>query len=281
MSSADFGSVSTLVFPILKGIQNMRYALVAVYCFLIYDWLLSLEREIRLIHKARWTSIKTLYILCRYYGIIVWPVFIWAYVQNHGGGLCQRVAYPVHWLFAFPQIFSQAVIAIRAYAFAGATRMAYLVLGSSYLLGVAVALWAFFRPVAPISVLFYDFVGPNGCFPDINNSDDIVLRIGLSVCAHTLTDLVALGRCYRLQQGRGYLARYFVRQGLLAFGLMASTNGVAAALYYGSPAMKSATGIPFIISISCVIACRLFDPSVARESDLDRLADISVEFNND
>lgn len=48
------------------------------------------------IHRAKWTLIKLMYLLCRYYPFAVWILVIWAYVGNHDAQTCARVAHGVH-----------------------------------------------------------------------------------------------------------------------------------------------------------------------------------------
>ncbi|KAJ3515230.1 hypothetical protein NLJ89_g1894 [Agrocybe chaxingu] len=65
------------------SIMEARYAMAAMLSLQVYEWLSGLDAELRLIHRARWTWIKTLYLLCRYYPLILWMVVMWAYVGNH------------------------------------------------------------------------------------------------------------------------------------------------------------------------------------------------------
>lgn len=103
-----------------SDIDQVRYSMVAMGALQIYEWLagyvleyslcslpfmtllglISLEQEIRLVHRNRWTLIKTLYMLCRYYPLLVWVVVLWAYVGNHSYELCMNAVHPAYALLA-------------------------------------------------------------------------------------------------------------------------------------------------------------------------------------
>lgn len=52
------------------------------------------------IHRKGWTMIKTLYLLCRYYPLVLWVLIIWAYVPNHTKATCDKVVFPVNAMLA-------------------------------------------------------------------------------------------------------------------------------------------------------------------------------------
>ncbi|KDR80847.1 hypothetical protein GALMADRAFT_241325 [Galerina marginata CBS 339.88] len=220
-----------------------------------------MEQEVRLIHKASWTSIKTLYLCCRYYPLCVWFFVMWAYVGDHDWETCDRTARIVHALLAPYQFFSQAVMVMRAFAFTGRNRRIFILLGMCYLGLVGVDLWAFCTYFDTIPPIGYALLGGTGCFP--NYVDAVIgLRIGYSMLAATLMDLLSLVvvvvHCFRSRWDRDVpLARYFVNQGLTAFAFVTVVNVATAVLYFRPPAYHNGIGLPMILVVSNLVACRM------------------------
>jgi hypothetical protein len=48
------------------------------------------------IHQARWTSAKVAYLCCRYYPLLVYPLYMWAWLGNHPAKLCIESAHPLY-----------------------------------------------------------------------------------------------------------------------------------------------------------------------------------------
>ena len=48
------------------------------------------------IHKGRWTTISICYVLCRYYPLLTWPLFIWTWCFDHNIETCRRVFHAVY-----------------------------------------------------------------------------------------------------------------------------------------------------------------------------------------
>ncbi|KAF8887359.1 hypothetical protein BD779DRAFT_516624 [Infundibulicybe gibba] len=243
----------------LRTLQEARWALAAVYGVQLYEWFASLEEEIRLIYRSKWTSVKVAYLLCRYYPLVVWPIIVWAYVGNHDGAFCTLVLRPVHALFAPFQFFSQAVMGMRAYAFSGRKRKVLVLLSTCYAILVGVDIWVFFTGIEPPPPLFYIVFGKSGCFP--NYGDGFLgLRLGVSMIAAVLMDLVSL--CVvilysRQQSARGSLARTFVNQGLGAFASVSAVNIGTALIYFEPRSFHSGVGLPFMLIVSSAVACRV------------------------
>ncbi|KAF9465540.1 hypothetical protein BDZ94DRAFT_323046 [Collybia nuda] len=239
------------------SITQARYAMIAVYCLQIYEWLATSEKEVNLIHRARWTSVKVAYLLCRYYPLFLWPVITWAYVGNHDEDVCQNVMRPIHVLLAPCQVFPQGVMLMRAYAFSGRNKKVLLLLCICYAGLIGVDIWVFCTHIAVPPTIFYLALGKTGCFPDYGDGF-MALRIGYSMLAATLMDLASLSvvivHCYRTRGREISLGRYFVNQGLGAFGFVSAVNIATAATFFD---FKNGIGLPFILVVSNLIACRV------------------------
>jgi len=251
---------SVILVSSVRSIAEARYAIVAVNCLQVYEWVATSRREADLIHHARWTSVKVAYLLCRYYPLLLWPLVTWAYVGDHDEVVCQRVMRPIHILLAPCQIFPQGVMLMRAYAFSGRNKRVLLLLCLCYIGLIGVDIWVFCTQIAAPPPIFYLVVGRTGCFPDYGNGF-MALRIGYSMLASTLMDLVSLivvlVHCHRTRSRQISLGRYFVNQGLAAFCFVSAVNILTAAIFFEPNSFKSGIGLPFILVVSNLIACRV------------------------
>ncbi|TFK39686.1 hypothetical protein BDQ12DRAFT_711808, partial [Crucibulum laeve] len=244
-------------------IQAVRYSLVAAYCLQIYEWFASLHDELILIHNGAWSSVRVAYILCRYYPLTYWAALMWAYVFDHDPIFCSGVVRPVHALLSPFQFLSQAIMLMRTYAFSGRSHKVFIILSTAYVFLVGVDIWLFCTDVFPPSEEkfgpYLALVEGTGCFPDYS-ADLMGIRIGLAMLAAMLMDLlsliIVLIFCFRRQNGRTPLGRYFLKQGLSSFALLTAVNIIGMCLYFQSHSPSSGIGLPFILVISNLLACR-------------------------
>ncbi|KAF8159354.1 hypothetical protein B0H34DRAFT_400298 [Crassisporium funariophilum] len=225
-------------YAMVKTVQEARYAIAAMYGLQLYEWASGFDKEIRLIHRAQWTWIKTMYLLCRYYPLCLWIVIIWAYVGDHDAQLCSRVAYPVHAILAPCQFFSQAaVMVMRAYAFTGRNTAVLVLLGLCYVCLLGLDLWVFCAEIDVPPTLFYVLLQGSGCFP---NYGEAVIAVH---CQKT--------RCRDIS-----LARYFINQGFIAFAFILLVNVAAAVSFFRPPSYHHGVGLPVVLAVSNLVACR-------------------------
>ncbi|KAF8972755.1 hypothetical protein BDZ97DRAFT_1782509 [Flammula alnicola] len=244
-----------------RSIDEARYAIAAMLALQIYELIAGMQKEIRLIHRGTLSSIQVLYFLCRYYPLVIWVLVIWAYVADHDADTCSRVAHTVHALLAPCQFFSQAVMMMRAFAFAGRSKRILALLGSCYICLLGVDIWVFCTQIVIPPTELYVLLGGTGCFPNYGDGF-MALRIGYSMLAAIMMDLISLVvvvvHCLRSGWNRDVsLARYFVSQGLTAFALVLLINVGTAILFFRPPRYHTGVGIPLILIVSNVVACRV------------------------
>ncbi|KAG6909796.1 hypothetical protein DXG01_015289 [Tephrocybe rancida] len=282
-------------------IQEARYAIVAVYSLQVYEWFVTLDKEIDLvsanetrqryelvltainqIHKARWTSVKVTYLLCRYYTLFLWPIVMAAYCRAWSWNFCNRWGPPVHVLFMPCQLFPQgkpgeerhetctnparssfkrsAVMLMRAYAFSGRDKRILALLLTCYAGLCAVDIWSFCTHISTLPEILFLALGGTGCYP-YYGVGYMGFRIGYSMLAATLMDLISLiivlMHCSRNANREVSLARYFVNQGLVSFGLVIAVNIIAATFFFNQKSPHNGLGLPFIMVVSNLIACRV------------------------
>jgi hypothetical protein len=115
LDGLDIQEAIQLLIQAKQSIVETRYVIAALLALQLYEWFVGLEDEVRLVHRARWTLIKVLYGLCRYYPLLLWIILIWAYVPDHTREVCDKVVVPVNALLAPCQIFAQGERPIRCY----------------------------------------------------------------------------------------------------------------------------------------------------------------------
>ncbi|KAJ6605826.1 hypothetical protein B0H10DRAFT_2076003 [Mycena sp. CBHHK59/15] len=278
------------VVPALESIRSTRGGLIAVYCVSVYEWLETFTTEIKLIHTSRWNSIKVAYLLCRYYALFSWPFVLYAYVGNHTAQTCAELTRPVNYVLLPMQLFAQGVMLMRAYAFAGRDIRALVVLCVCYVALAATDVWLFCIEVAQVPDEAYDLLGGTGCFPDYAAGRGGV-RLVIAMSASVVMDLVSLSvivfYCLRKRSMRGSLGRTFIRQGLLAFGIVLVVHSVSMGVYFDPRSFHNGVGFPYILIISNVMACRVIldlrRKAAPTESEILRQHSLLVEnaFAND
>jgi len=249
----------------IKGVaaaQLLKYVTVAAYAIPVYEWFVCLSDEYTYVHKARWTSVKFAYFLCRYFPIFVWPVYIWAWVGNNPVAVCAKVVQPLYILVIFPAMLAQVVFIIRTYAFTGRNKfvLAFLFAIWGALLGaqlwkqlsrsIAVPEWQKLLGDFPCSAR-----DQRGAVTGINAYIHPVMRL-CTFLFDTLMMAMVVIRCFRFRSVWGPLGKAFVNQGLMAYVMLSALN-LAATFVLFNPERKL-HGICFLApNLSCVIAARL------------------------
>ncbi|KAJ7156886.1 hypothetical protein C8R43DRAFT_407421 [Mycena crocata] len=250
-------------FPLATAVNTIyiiRGGVITVYCLSIYEWLATLPSEIELIHPSRWNSVKVAFILSRYYQLLLWPLVIYAYGGDHTAQTCAKLT-PLVCIFLLPmQLFAPGVMLMRAYAFTGRNAKILVLLLAFYLALVAIDIWFFCIDVVPLPDITYEVLGGTGCFPDytaLHGGE----RLLISMAASTLMDFVSLSiiaiYCLRTRSTRGSLGRTFISQGLGAFAVVIVVHGFALGLYYNPQSFHNGVGLPYILVVSNLMACRL------------------------
>jgi len=247
------------LYDCLDSINDARYAMAAMLALQLYEWLALLDKEIDLIYKSRLTKINVAYLLCRYYPAALWIVLMWAIVGDHPTNLCLRVVKPVNALLAPCQFISQGIMMMRAYAFTSRDYRVLVLLGFCYAILVGINIWVFCTNIS-VPVELYAVLGETGCFPNYGLGF-MALRIGYTILAATLMDLVSLTvvlvYCYKCRAREVSLGRYFVNQGLIAFAFVCVINIICVASYFRPPSYRSGTGLPMILVLPNIVACRV------------------------
>jgi hypothetical protein len=248
------------------AVQFAQYTAVATYSLQVYEWLICFSDEYLYVHKARWTSIKVAYLICRYFPLLVFPVYLWAWVGNHSTSVCAKVVQPLYILLVFPTMAAQVVLIIRTYAFAGHNKLILVLLSSLWCAMLGAQLW---KQITRWTVVveWQDLIGDFPCFA----WDRRTTASGVGVYSRHihamfklytfLFDSLMMGivfiHCLRYRAIWGPLAKVFVAQGLIAYVMMSALH-LATTIILFNPNSRLYDGICFLPPVlGCVIACRL------------------------
>ncbi|PFH52904.1 hypothetical protein AMATHDRAFT_138693, partial [Amanita thiersii Skay4041] len=92
---------------------------------------------------AQPSPIKYVYLSCRYYPLLTWPIIMWGFVGNHDPNFCIRMVHVLYILLIPYQLTSQVVMILRSWAFTGRRISVAILLGISYVILVGAEIWVF------------------------------------------------------------------------------------------------------------------------------------------
>ncbi|KAF9465766.1 hypothetical protein BDZ94DRAFT_1253102 [Collybia nuda] len=230
----------------------------------VYEWLITFGDEVALIHHTRWSSVKFAFLACRYYPIVSWAIFIWAFVHDHKLEYCRHIVKTLY-LFMIPfQLSAQAVMIMRAWAFTGRTKTILFVLLVAYAILAAVEFWVFAADVdaveqSPIT----NIIGRVGCFRGqgtghVRTAKRVAVLLVAACSVDFLCTFVIILHCLRLRSLQGPLGKTFVVQGVGTFVIMTAVHVTSATVSFRNTA-RFAGGIivPIPLILSNIVACRL------------------------
>ncbi|RDB26174.1 hypothetical protein Hypma_006930 [Hypsizygus marmoreus] len=235
-----------------------------VYVIQLYEWLASYEDEWKLIHLSRWNSMKIAFLSCRYYPLLTWPAFIWAFVGNHELEFCRTVVKPIY-VFMIPyHLSAHAVLFIRAWAFTGRKPLVLTILLSAYAAFTAIELWVFAFNVdsmepSPVANLIEEM----GCIRGkqsgpVVTADKVGILLIVAFFVDLMCTLIISVHCLKLRSLQGSLGKTFVIQSLGAFIVMTIIHVTAATIsFLHNVRFAGGMIIPIPLVLSNVVACRL------------------------
>ncbi|KAF8644415.1 hypothetical protein AX16_008475 [Volvariella volvacea WC 439] len=237
------------------------------------------------IHKARWTSIKIAYLICRYYPILAFPFYLWAWLGDYPRETCEKVVHPLYGMMVVFSLSAQVVILIRSWAFAGRNPIILGMLVTCFIILAGAEIWLFGTNFVVVKEL-YLLLGDSACFAndglaqaggpyeylsafptavsspvsDSPRDDDVdslqIIMLG-AFFFDLLMMLIVIVYCIRIRSVRGRLGKTFLFQGFSGFVVISSLNLMTACLYFSPNRQWDGLGLPIIAILPDVIACRL------------------------
>ncbi|GLB40560.1 hypothetical protein LshimejAT787_0804310 [Lyophyllum shimeji] len=270
--------------------QIGRYVIISLYVVQVCEWVASLDDELNLIHCAKWTAMKFAYLCCRYYPLLTWLMYIWALAWDHDIELCLRIVKPLYILMVPYQMFAQAVMVTRAWAFTGRQSVVLLILLSAYAVMVGMDVWVFATDVESVMLqpVLRNTGLNSGCVRDSNSGrPPIPFKLGLLFMSAFFLDflgtIIMISHCIRLRSFQGQLGKIFLKQGLVAFLFMSALHITAATCAFTINRFGSTfiAAVPLILAN--VVACRLtlsLRKNVAIGTETEQLAELSRVVRN-
>ncbi|KAK0464430.1 uncharacterized protein EV420DRAFT_1042849 [Desarmillaria tabescens] len=254
------------VLTVLNAVQVGRRVIVAVYVLQVYEWLICWRDEVELIWSSSWNSMRILFTICRYFPLLFYPFYLWAWIPSHSKELCEKLICPLYGFCSVFQLSAQAVILIRSYAFSG-QYLCILILLCTCWIGLAGAdIWMFFTQFILVDLTFSISGSRSSCFGNDRHSEAsydsglFATPVGtvmlISFGFDTLMMVLCIVHCLRTRSAQGPLGRAFLKQGIAAFLVISSLNFFTAMSFFGRSSLTGIT-LPLTLVMSDIIACRL------------------------
>jgi len=98
--------------------QAVTYMMVVSLAVLVYDYCLTLDREVRLVWKYKWGVGNILFLLTRYSTFLDIPLVVWLHQRRAPSpGQCLTVYTAALWLGVFGIFMGDGILFLRTYAF--------------------------------------------------------------------------------------------------------------------------------------------------------------------
>ncbi|KIY51322.1 hypothetical protein FISHEDRAFT_70962 [Fistulina hepatica ATCC 64428] len=252
----------------------------AMYSVVVWDWIISLNREYRFIWKTRWTPVKVAYLFCRYWVLFVIPYLLYAFVADHSLQTCQKIYRIPVALAMWNQVGSESILLIRTYAFFNRNVyiLAFLVVAisgvcayqlyvdttqmlrkSHFLYGHSFLVHAAMFVVLPFTKSPFDH-GP--CFPMSKPHSAHLLGFFIApLLFDTMVTLMTVVKALTIRRRSGSpnsrLIQTFIREGVFYYILISIANLINGVFYLQPRQSMSAINIPLSVMMGPILACRL------------------------
>ncbi|KAF8508510.1 hypothetical protein JB92DRAFT_593032 [Gautieria morchelliformis] len=122
------------ILPPLIGLRVTEYVTVACTALLVYDYFLTLDREVFFVWGSRWSVGKIIFFVNRYCPIIDTSLAVFSITGTSAGDpdLCRLMTRTTTWTFVAGMLVAEIILAMRTYAVWGGRRsiLVFLVLWS-------------------------------------------------------------------------------------------------------------------------------------------------------
>ncbi|KAF7430780.1 hypothetical protein PC9H_006491 [Pleurotus ostreatus] len=252
---------------------------IAVYVILLWEALINLGEEHDLIHQTRWGHVKVCYLACRYYPIIITPLYLWACIADIDPRTCASIVLPLQ-IFLLPLVSylrypshretycihlapdilrrNLVVILVRAYGFTGRNLYVLLLLCGCFVTLLFLQFWGFANQ-SLVARKVFAVLGTCQGYKTTSNDFSHTRHVGYVMVASIATDALALIvvsiHCFRIRTTQGPLGRLFLQQGISGFLVMLTLNIVSAFTFLG-PDHLLTFGVVYPLMFPNIIACR-------------------------
>ncbi|KAI0641585.1 hypothetical protein C8Q79DRAFT_918792 [Trametes meyenii] len=239
-------------FGLLHVLQVYTSAMMAVA---VWDWLICLKVEWDVIWKRRWTPVKCLYLWTRYYGLFTYALNLWLFNANFTTQQCKTLHYLIAATCMWVTLGSEAILAMRTYAFLGRKKGVGIVL-STMLVGETAFL--LYVAIAGVNQTILPVVTHGPCTASDKPGQHVVSGFWLAPVAFDLfCTFLTLWKVTTLQARGSRLVKIFVSEGLFYFILVAAVNVLNAIFMFQSNANIQNINCFLALILTQVLCCRL------------------------
>ncbi|KAK7049319.1 hypothetical protein VNI00_005920 [Paramarasmius palmivorus] len=224
----------------------------------VWDWLVCLRLEWRHIWKREWGLVKILYIWTRYYGLLCFALNLWLFNANFTVQQCETLHYLIAATCMWVTLGSEAILAVRTYAFLGKQPVIGIVLAT-----LLVGETGFLLYVAIVGVHQTPQVFPEApCTASDAPGKHIVSGFWLApLCYDLICTFLTVYKAFRLKSigvsAQHPIMKIFLREGIGYFIAVASVNILNAAFMFQSNANIQNINSYLALVLSQVLCCRL------------------------
>ncbi|KAF5324611.1 hypothetical protein D9611_004569 [Ephemerocybe angulata] len=225
----------------------------------VWDWLTCLKMEWDYIWTKEWSIIKGLYIWTRYYSLVAFAVNLWLFQSNFSQEECKTLHYLIAAMCMWSTLGSEAILAVRTYAFLGKQRWLGALLAATLLGEMAFLLYVSVAGVSQIPPIpIGDATGP--CTASDKPGQHVVSGYWLAPVAFDLIcTFLTLWKAMKLQRlvKSSRVVKIFIREGLGYFLCVCAVNVLNAAfMFQSNPNLQNINSFLALI-LSQVLCCRL------------------------
>ncbi|KAJ2916856.1 hypothetical protein MD484_g3541, partial [Candolleomyces efflorescens] len=250
--------VLTVGLGLIHVLQVYTSSMVAIAA---WDWVTCLTAEWEYIWKKDWSLIKCLYLWTRYYGLICFSINLWLFNAEFTVEQCKSLHYLIAATCMWTTLGSEAILAVRTYAFLGKARWLGILLVGMLLAETGFLLYVAIAAVYQIPPPPFPLENPRGpCTASDKPGSHVVSGFWLAPVAFDLIcTFLTVWKALTLQQSivRSPIIKIFVREGLGYFLAVAGVNVLNAAfMFQKNPNLQNINCFLALV-LSQVLCCRL------------------------
>ncbi|PFH47895.1 hypothetical protein AMATHDRAFT_66576 [Amanita thiersii Skay4041] len=275
----------------LGDLQSTRYAELASSCIIVYDHLITLDREIDLIWMSPWSTGKVLFILNRYYTLTSVLINNYGLFGSHlTNSICSHF-YPWQgWTGLIACILAEAILQMRIYALYYLNKRLLVVMVTLFVACMASSAYVMGSVLSNIDAIAVNFSGWHVCLPLNVSSHFYAFWIPI-LFFETFLCILAIYRGFQtfktdgslFQSGRR-LVGILIRDSVMYFIVMCATYLTNLLVWVLARQTLLEIPIGFSVAFSCVLANRvvLNVRHINRENSTEhrRVSRIRIESNH-
>ncbi|KAH6908030.1 hypothetical protein BKA70DRAFT_290231 [Coprinopsis sp. MPI-PUGE-AT-0042] len=266
LAAAGLGLDQTMTGVIASGLNLMHILQVytsSMVAVAVWDWVTCLQAEWYNIWRREWSLIKGLYLWTRYYGIVCFSLNLWLFNANFTQEQCKSLHYIIAATCMWVTLGSEAILALRTYAFLGKNKWLGFTLGGFLVVETAYLLYVSIDGVGQIAPLPFpdaDGVIRGPCTASDKPGKHVVTGFWLAPVAFDLIcTSLTVAKAFTLHRAvsRSPIVQIFIREGVFYFLAVAGVNVLNAAfMFQRNPSIQNINSYLALV-LSQVLCCRL------------------------